>query len=695
MNKTSHDFFDLNEHFLNHQNQFFFNSKKYIDLKSDIEKNIQTIRKTRDQYIAVQSKDPYLFIVDFISVILIKKIPVLISKIENDYQIEQLKKVVPFNPLIKSTDNIENHDFTYSIDKSNSHIIFFTSGSTGFPKAIVHSFETLFISASHFHSLFNCTKNETYFLNLPLHHIGGLMLFLRAFLIGSRLITSEKNNESIQYLSLVPYQLFKIVNNEDKIFNIDSLKNLKALLIGGAKLSDDLLKKAIEWKLPLYETYGMTETASFVSLNHIPISKNILKLDNQNHIMIHSPHLFKGLMIEGQFVLRSDDFFTTNDIGVEDNKGLIHFSHRADRIINSAGEKISLKLIEDTLNTIKEIEQFHVTTFEDIKWGEKIVLFYKSHLSEGEIILKLKESLHPYYIPRHLISFHFIPKYGLKMGRLDFEEAYIKSLFDYQFLKSKNLNSNKTIVLFHGFMESDQDYKFLIDFFIYDFNVLFINLPGHGKTHSKNFNSLDDILNKCESLINLHLTDDELYLLGYSMGGRFALELSPRFKKLISLTLLSSGFGLIDDKEILERNEKDSTLFKNIENELEIQQFFENWYKAPLFGNYTKLDFFKEEMKLKRGTKNLKDQISEWQNSLKFLGTANFPKLDEHLNFLKNVSFKTYYLYGELDLKYKKQKEYLDQLNTNKIKIVEIQNAYHNLHKTHSSELLNALKALF
>lgn len=659
--------FNIDLNLLKNNSDLFFNNFTYHDLFLELTKWGNSISK-QDQVIIIEASDPYIYFAQVLACLAQKKIPFLVPSKDNAFIKNQIKEKISFSTFSQDKNNFEFE----SKFKSEQEIYFLSSGTTSNPKIIVHELNSLLENVSLFSNYFNSTKHECYYLNLPINHIGGFMVVLRAF-CNQASITTELRPK-IDYISLVPTQIQKAITESTSL--LATLKETKALLIGGAILSDQLKIQLDELKIKYYETYGMTETASFVALNNELLGDNKVFLDENNIIHIHSKSLFKTLIPASHndhFVYKDGvKYYQTSDIGHIQND-LIYFEKRIDQIINTGGEKVNLTQLTNKISKSAHLNDFIITSVPDYKWGEKIILFTDELISND----KLKDNLIYYEVPKLILPKKLLPA-GMKIAKSHLELAYLNSIFSHEFI---NNNSSETILVLHGFMECIEDWKFLSKLNT-NYNWLFLNIPGHGHSTLNNFENWQAVVFNLNRFI--HFFPNVKTIIGYSLGGRIAIEVN-KLTPMNKLILISAGVGAIDQNEKDIRKSADEILMKDVNTNEEYKSFLNQWYKNKIFGNYNQIPKYEENIQFKINNNNL-DEI---KNAIIFYSPGLFPLREFQLNSLK-LANELFYIYGELDLKYKEQIELLS--NIPRIKIHQIDNSFHNLHKTHEDELSKTLK---
>lgn len=179
----------------------------------------------------------------------------------------------------------------------------------------------------------------------------------------------------------------------------------------------------MEIGLPVYKTYGMTETFSQSTTFNIlefpekidsvgkplPGVKIFIKKpdkDGIGEIWLKSPMLINGYM--GRKVITG--YFNTKDIGYLDEEGFLYILNRRKDIIISGGENIYPKEIEDLLYQMQGINECAVVGQEDERWGYIPVLYIVSELPEEIVRNYLEGKLARYKVPKKILYRKELPK---------------------------------------------------------------------------------------------------------------------------------------------------------------------------------------------------------------------------------------------------------------------------------------------
>ncbi len=275
-------------------------------------------------------------------------------------------------------------------------VVIATSGSTGTPKEVGLSSSALLSSARSCNAYLGAKFGDVWSLLLPLTHIAGVNVLIRSLELGTTPL--DLRNSAIypnaDFTAIVPTQLFRALNGDDAL--LQHLKNAKAVLVGGSALSDEIRDLATRNSINIVETYGMSETCGGCVYNGTPLDGVTIEIDSQERIKI------SGKMLATTYVNNQDawdlvcrdGWFTTSDYGTL-NAGKLVVQGRADDVIISGGENISLLAIEKVLATAFPTTQCAAFAIADSEWGSALHIACEgqTHPTQQEITKALTQSL--------------------------------------------------------------------------------------------------------------------------------------------------------------------------------------------------------------------------------------------------------------------------------------------------------------
>ncbi|MDK2820228.1 MAG: 2-succinyl-6-hydroxy-2,4-cyclohexadiene-carboxylate synthase [Clostridia bacterium] len=231
------------------------------------------------------------------------------------------------------------------------------------------------------------------------------------------------------------------------------------------------------------------------------------------------------------------------------------------------------------------------------------------------------------------------------------------------------------LLLLHGFTGSSENWHPFIKFWEHSFQLIMVDIIGHGKTESpdnaKRY-SMDYVTDDLLELLN-KLDLDKINLLGYSMGGRLALSFAIKYPNRVHrLILESTSPGLQSLNERKERMIRDEKLAERIMSQ-GIEAFVDYWEAIPLFASQNKLS---KEKKTALKKQRLCNSTIGLANSLRGMGTGIQPSWWEHL---ADLNIPTLLLVGELDKKYCQIARLMcNKLPNSELKVIK--NTGHNVH---------------
>jgi len=232
---------------------------------------------------------------------------------------------------------------------------------------------------------------------------------------------------------------------------------------------------------------------------------------------------------------------------------------------------------------------------------------------------------------------------------------------------------NPCILFFHGFLGSGLDWEEIINRLSQDYYCIAIDLPGHGKTRVHG-----SIMNYSMESFSVFFTRfvkskdlNDSTLVGYSMGGRFAMFLSSSVKSLWSSAIFESATpGLRKEKQRVERQTKDNKIAKRLEKE-KLDDFLADWYQQPLFQTLEKNRNFSSILE-----RRLNNNPEELVKALKMMGVGVQSSL---WDACRTINIPILLLAGEFDRKFCNIINDMNTINSD-FKVEIIMDAGHNVH---------------
>lgn len=283
-----------------------------------------------------------------------------------------------------------------------SEFEFETSGSTGVRKQIVLSRNQLTYSASATMTYLDPERKvKSSLLCIRPDFIGGTMVLVRASLFNHAITYADPVSDVIQIIgnqkfdlvSLVPLQFKAILDSSP-----ERIHQFGIVLIGGAPLSKELSERLRELRHPrVYQSYGMTETASHIALKNLLTDEHYTTLGDIELDMDEDSRL----KLRGSVTLH--EWIQTNDRVNLLTPRTFDWLGRADYVINTGGIKVFPEEVETALQqTIKP--PFFITGTSDERLGSAVTLVVET---SGRASLEDYDfsSLPKFSRPRKILTF--------------------------------------------------------------------------------------------------------------------------------------------------------------------------------------------------------------------------------------------------------------------------------------------------
>ena len=297
--------------------------------------------------------------------------------------------------------------------------VVFTSGSTGTPKAALHAFGNHYFSAVGSNANIALAPGDRWLHSLPLYHVGGLSILFRCLISGAAIALPEPDaplGRSISdlratHVSLVSTQLLRLLREDVP------LKGLRAALMGGGPMPEDLVDEALARGLPVHTSYGLTEMASQVTTTapgavpeELRMAGRVLphrevSVSGEGEILVRGETLFAGY-VEGEKTgcpSGAGGWFRTGDLGRLDGAGRLSVLGRRDNLFVSGGENVRPEEIEEALLRVPGVEEAIVVPVTDSEFGARPIAFVRLSEGTGDLARALEPVLPRFKIPK---AFH-------------------------------------------------------------------------------------------------------------------------------------------------------------------------------------------------------------------------------------------------------------------------------------------------
>jgi O-succinylbenzoic acid--CoA ligase len=231
------------------------------------------------------------------------------------------------------------------------HVWLSTSGTSGALKLVALSKDALLASAAAVNRHLDSDANDVWGNVLPAFHVGGLGIYARAFLSGARIVSTI--GEGVTLASLVPAQVVDLVRSRQT-----APRSMRAIVVGGGALSEELYRDARALGWPLLPSYGLTECCSQVAtakgdspelllLDHVEA-----RIEADGRLALRSDALLTGYATENGFSdPKIDGWFITEDVATIDGRSL-RVQGRSGDFVKIGGESVDLSRLDRILASL-------------------------------------------------------------------------------------------------------------------------------------------------------------------------------------------------------------------------------------------------------------------------------------------------------------------------------------------------------
>ena len=357
----------------------------------------------------------------------------VLHSVERREQFPNSISTIVFESLERILSDEEVEDtFDWTFEDRDIAAIMNTSATTGQFKSVPLRWGQIRAHVQASKEVLGKTEQDNWLMVLPLFHVSGLSILMRSLYNGTTVTILPKYDESqvlkliesehINMMSLVPTILTQL---EPSITH----HKLRVILLGGEFIPMALIDACEKKSLPIYKTYGMTETFSqsvtFSVLDYPhkrdsvgkPLPGMQVRIDKPDADGVGEIHLTGPMVMTGYIGKEPiDGDLNTDDIGCVDEDGFVYILNRRKDLIISGGENIYPKELEDLVYTLPSVKECAVVPVPDPKWGQVPALFVAFHDGESmtadAILSFMTKSLAKYKVPKYVKILPALPRNG-------------------------------------------------------------------------------------------------------------------------------------------------------------------------------------------------------------------------------------------------------------------------------------------
>jgi len=381
---------------------------------------------------------------------------------------------IPFYEDLLAQANPSEPD-TSSIDEKDLVVIFYTSGTTGYPKGAMVTHKNRITENIHLVTDFEYIEPEDIYLNIgPLFHAGGFAVPLAHLYMGCTVVIIKEfdskrifeliEQERIRTFWAPPTMVQMLLDYPDrKKYNLGSIKTIA---YSGSPMPMEILKKAMEFfgQNVFIQFFGATETGP--TITHLSRKDHVLQgterqlkklrsvgkesqmvhariADDEDRdlpfgqigeIIVKSDAVIKGYWKKPEETQKAikNGWYHTGDLGYMDEDRYIYIVDRKKDMIITGGENVYSAEVENVLYMHPAIAEAAVIGVPHEKWVETIkavvVLKPGAKATEDEVIEFCKKNLASYKKPTSVEFVSDLPKTSLgKVLKTDLREKYGRS----------------------------------------------------------------------------------------------------------------------------------------------------------------------------------------------------------------------------------------------------------------------------
>ncbi|HYB57418.1 MAG TPA: AMP-binding protein [Alphaproteobacteria bacterium] len=334
------------------------------------------------------------------------------------------------------------------MDANEVYRMAFTSGTTGNPKCVLHSFNTTLPAVRFMTRDMRASQDDVFLIYLPIGLNWGYLLLLQALMLGARAVLLDRfsgraaleliERERVSFIGTAPASIIAMLNDPElERFDVSSLR---VVITGGASCPVETLRE-FQRRMSgrIIELYGMLETGYHsytrfeddpervngtighcvegMGLRLLDAQGNDVKPGEQGEIACFGPSVHLGYSDNAQAnaeAFTADGWFRSGDLGeFADREGNVRIVGRSKEIINRGGKKFFPREVEEILYTHPKVLHAAIVGVPDPRLGERnclcVVPKVGAEVSLAEFVDFLEGEVATYKLPERLEIFAELP----------------------------------------------------------------------------------------------------------------------------------------------------------------------------------------------------------------------------------------------------------------------------------------------